>query len=53
MVVHLLFSAAVGTLLCLAMKWQKAEAARREMEIQKTEAELKNLRNQINPHFSA
>lgn len=45
------FSAAVGTLLCLAMKWQKAEAARREMEIQKTEAELKNLRNQINPHF--
>lgn len=45
------FSAAVATLLCLAMKWQKAEAARREMEIQKTEAELKNLRNQINPHF--
>lgn len=44
-------SAAVATLLRLAMKWQKAESARRDMEIQKTEAELKNLRNQINPHF--
>lgn len=45
------FSAVVATLLRLAMKWQKAESARRDMEIQKTEAELKNLRNQINPHF--
>lgn len=44
-------SAAVATLLRLSMKWQKAEAGRREMEIQKTEAELRNLRNQINPHF--
>lgn len=44
-------SAAVATLLRLAMKWQNAESARRDMEIQKTEAELKNLRNQINPHF--
>lgn len=44
-------SAVVATLLKLAMKWQTAETARRELEIKKTEAELKNLRNQINPHF--
>lgn len=50
-VVPLLMNTAVAILLRLALRWQKAEAARREMEIQKTEAELKNLRNQINPHF--
>ena len=44
-------SAALGTSLRLAQRWHEAEAARREMEIQKTEAELNNLRNQINPHF--
>lgn len=44
-------SAVVATLLRLAMKWQNAESARRDMEIQKSEAELENLRNQINPHF--
>lgn len=47
----LLMSAAVATLLRMAMSWQKAEETRKEMEIQKTEAELMNLRNQINPHF--
>lgn len=47
----LVLSAAVATLLRIAMRWQEAEKARKEMEIQKTEAELKNLRNQINPHF--
>lgn len=44
-------SASVATLLRLALKWHKAEKARKEMEMQKTEAELINLRNQINPHF--
>ena len=33
------------------MRWHKAETERREMEMKKTEAELSNLRNQINPHF--
>lgn len=50
-VLPFVLSAALATLLRLAMKWQVAEQARREMEIQKTEAELNNLRNQINPHF--
>lgn len=44
-------SAGIATLMRLAMQWQKSEAERRELEIEKTEAELRNLRNQINPHF--
>lgn len=47
----LALSATMATLLRLSMRYHEAETARREMEIQKTEAELKNLRNQINPHF--
>lgn len=47
----LALSAGIATLMCLAMKWQQVDNERRELEIQKTEAELKNLRNQINPHF--
>lgn len=46
-----ILSAALATSLRLALRWNEAETARREMEIQKTEAELNNLRNQINPHF--
>ncbi len=47
----LFLSAIVAVLLRLAQRWQMAENGRKEMEIQKTEAELRNLRNQINPHF--
>ncbi|SHJ62402.1 sensor histidine kinase [Bacteroides stercorirosoris] len=32
-------------------RWVNVEAARREAEKSRTEAELKNLRNQLNPHF--
>lgn len=32
-------------------RWVHIEAARREAEKSRTEAELKNLRNQLNPHF--
>lgn len=31
--------------------WYKAEAARKELEHSRSEAELQNLRSQINPHF--
>lgn len=44
-------SAGIATLMRLAMQWQKTESERKELEIQKTAAELSNLRNQINPHF--
>ena len=35
----------------LTGRWRQVEAARREAEQQRVEAELKNLRNQLNPHF--
>ena len=43
--------AVVGTSMQLASQWRKNEEARREAEAARTEAELKTLRNQINPHF--
>ena len=43
--------AAVGTALVLAQRWEHNEKARREAEAARTEAELKTLRYQINPHF--
>lgn len=35
----------------LSGRWVQVEAARREAEKSRTETELKNLRNQLNPHF--
>lgn len=35
----------------MSRRWTANEAARHEAEQQRTEAELKNLRNQLNPHF--
>ena len=35
----------------LSKRWAQIEDARREAEKSRTEAELKNLRNQLNPHF--
>lgn len=46
-----LLSVVLAASLRLSMRWHKAETERREMEMKKTEAELSNLRNQINPHF--
>ncbi|MGN1376677.1 MAG: sensor histidine kinase [Prevotella sp.] len=50
-IVPITLSVVVATLLRLSIRWQKAEKARTEAEAQKAEAELQNLRNQINPHF--
>jgi two-component sensor histidine kinase len=43
----------VGLSLAIRMseRWQAAETARRDAEKSRAEAELKNLRNQLNPHF--
>lgn len=41
------FAAAIG----LSKRWSEAETARQQAELGRKEAELKNLRNQINPHF--
>lgn len=35
----------------LSIKWKEAEEARQKAELAKSEAELKNLKSQINPHF--
>lgn len=48
---NLAISAAIATLIQLAMRWQASEAARKAAEAARTAAELKNLRQQINPHF--
>jgi len=48
---NLAISAAIATLIQLAVRWQASETARKEAEAARTTAELKNLRQQINPHF--
>jgi len=35
----------------MSQRWIKSDEARREAEKSRAEAELKNLRNQLNPHF--
>ena len=35
----------------MSQRWQHIERARKEAEQSRTEAELSNLRNQLNPHF--
>lgn len=47
MILTIGFSAAIR----ISARWGKTEAARREAERSRSEAELKNLRNQLNPHF--
>ncbi len=41
----------VSIAISISKKWVQSENARKEAEKNRTEAELKNLRNQINPHF--
>lgn len=50
-VLNFSLAATTSTAIVLASKWSKSEKARREAEAARTEAELKNLRSQINPHF--
>lgn len=45
------FTAALAATIRMSKKWRIAEVARQKAELKRTEAELKNLRNQINPHF--
>lgn len=35
----------------MSISWQRSEEARKKAEMERSAAELKNLRNQINPHF--
>lgn len=45
------FAVGISVALRLSLRWRKSEQARAEAEAKRTEAELKNLKNQINPHF--
>lgn len=47
----LIFTIGLSAAIRMSSRWGEAEAARREAEKNRTEAELKNLRNQLNPHF--
>lgn len=50
-IINLAIFATMGTAIVLALRWQRNEDARLEAEAARTEAELRNLRSQINPHF--
>lgn len=43
--------AALALAVSMGQRWQHIEETRREAENAKSEAELSNLRNQLNPHF--
>lgn len=48
---NLAIFATMATALVLAFRWQHNEDARLEAEAARSDAELRNLRSQINPHF--
>ncbi len=45
------FAVGASVAIKLSMSWKKSEQARAEAELGRSQAELKNLKNQINPHF--
>lgn len=49
--VILVFVAGLATTLKVSMRWRESEQRAAEAERQRTEAELKSLKNQLNPHF--
>lgn len=50
-VLNLAIFAVGATALALARRWVTADQKLKEMEAARAQAELRNLRNQINPHF--
>lgn len=49
----LIYILVIGASVAIKMTagWYRAESARKDLEHRRSEAELQNLRNQINPHF--
>ena len=47
----MIFVAGLGAAIRTGLRWRQAEEQLMESERRKTEAELKNLKNQLNPHF--
>jgi len=50
-ILTLALAAGLGATIRLNNRWKAAEVARQKAEKSKAEAELKNLKNQLNPHF--
>ncbi len=50
-ILSLIFTIGLSAAIRMSARWGEAAAARREAEKSRTAAELKNLRNQLNPHF--
>lgn len=50
-ILSLIFTIGLSAAIRMSARWTRNEAARKEAERSRTEAELKNLRNQLNPHF--
>ncbi len=50
-IINFAIFATAATCIKLAQQWMWAEEARRNAEAARADAELSNLRNQINPHF--
>lgn len=50
-IASLIFSVGLSVAIRMSIRWSETETARREAVKSRTEAELKNLRNQLNPHF--
>ncbi len=47
----MMLTAALSVAIKMTSQWMRIENGRREAEKERTETELKNLRNQLNPHF--
>lgn len=50
-IILMIFVAGLGAAIRTSLRWRRVEERLIETERQKTEAELKNLKNQLNPHF--
>ena len=50
-IISLLFFIGLSIALKTVMQWRKLENRNRDLEQKQAEAELKNLKNQLNPHF--
>lgn len=48
---NLAMVAVVATTIVLALRWRRSEQGRLEAEAARADAELRNLRSQLNPHF--
>ena len=50
-VISLVFVSGLSVAIRMSLRWSETELARQEAVKSRTEAELKNLRSQLNPHF--